>query len=130
MPTYDYQCNKCKQTFEVFQSIKASPLRKAKCEHCGSTQSVRRLISSGGAVIFKGSGFYGTDYRSDSYKNAAKADTGSSASTAPASGDAKSDTAKEDSGKAGTTPSGGEKAKGESSPKPGEGKKKTPKKDG
>ncbi|MDY6913493.1 MAG: zinc ribbon domain-containing protein [Planctomycetota bacterium] len=69
MPTYEYKCNACGKTFEKFQSITAAPVRK--CPLCGR-RAVRRLISAGGAVIFKGSGFYQTDYRSDSYKKAAE----------------------------------------------------------
>lgn len=75
MPTYEYQCKKCGATFDVFQSIKASPLRKAECETCGSKQPVRRLIGTGGALLFKGSGFYQTDYRSKSYHDKAKSET-------------------------------------------------------
>lgn len=74
MPTYDYQCTECGSVFEEFQSIKAKPLRKTLCETCGERRPVRRLIGTGGAVIFKGSGFYQTDYRDDSYRRAAKAD--------------------------------------------------------
>jgi len=71
MPTYDYECQACGHTFEVFQSIKASAIRK--CPAC-SEMKVRRLIGTGGALLFKGSGFYVTDYRSDSYKQKAKSD--------------------------------------------------------
>jgi putative FmdB family regulatory protein len=74
MPTYEYECETCGETFDVFQSIKARPLRKAECSKCGKVRSVRRLIGSGAAVLFKGSGFYETDYRSKSYTNAAKAE--------------------------------------------------------
>lgn len=74
MPTYEYQCKTCGSTFDVFQSITASPLAKAECGQCGAVRPVRRLIGTGGGVIFKGSGFYQTDYRSDSYKKAAKAE--------------------------------------------------------
>lgn len=76
MPTYEYQCDECGSVFDIFQSITASPLRKADCETCGERTKVRRLIGTGGAVIFKGSGFYQTDYRSESYKKAAKAESG------------------------------------------------------
>ena len=72
MPTYDYECQVCGHRFEKFQSITADPV--GKCPTCGENK-VRRLIGTGGAVIFKGSGFYATDYRSDSYKSAAKADS-------------------------------------------------------
>ena len=71
MPTYDYQCNGCGHEFELFQSITARVRRK--CPECGEPQ-LKRLIGTGGAVIFKGSGFYQTDYRSDSYKKAAEAE--------------------------------------------------------
>jgi len=71
MPTYDYQCDACEHKFELFQSIKDEP--KKKCPECGK-QKLRRLFGTGAAVVFKGSGFYQTDYRSDSYKKAAEAD--------------------------------------------------------
>jgi putative FmdB family regulatory protein len=67
MPTYQYICDSCKHQFERFQSIKARPIRK--CPKCGR-RSVQRLIGAGAGIIFKGSGFYQTDYRSDSYKKA------------------------------------------------------------
>ncbi len=66
MPTYEYQCENCGHEFEQFQSITARPLRK--CPNC-KKNSLNRLIGSGAAVIFKGNGFYETDYRSESYKN-------------------------------------------------------------
>jgi putative FmdB family regulatory protein len=75
MPTYEYECKKCGTVFDVYQSIKSTPLRKALCEKCGEVQPVRRLISTGGAVLFKGSGFYQTDYRSDHYKEKAKSES-------------------------------------------------------
>jgi putative FmdB family regulatory protein len=71
MPTYDYVCGKCEHAFEHFQSIKAAPLRK--CPACGMP-ALKRLMGAGGGLIFKGSGFYTTDYRSDSYKKAADGD--------------------------------------------------------
>jgi putative FmdB family regulatory protein len=71
MPTYEYKCNACKHQFEVFQSIKDSP--KRKCPECGKS-ALERLIGTGGAIIFKGSGFYQTDYRSESYKKGAEAE--------------------------------------------------------
>jgi len=67
MPTYDYICEDCDYQFELFQSITARPIRK--CPKCGKL-SVQRLIGAGAGIIFKGSGFYETDYRSDSYKKA------------------------------------------------------------
>jgi putative FmdB family regulatory protein len=71
MPTYDYVCDACQHAFELFQSIKDG--QKRKCPECGR-QKLRRLIGPGGAIMFKGSGFYKTDYRSESYKKAAAAD--------------------------------------------------------
>jgi len=71
MPTYEYRCNVCGHELEQYQSITAEPLRK--CPACGR-QTLRRLIGAGGGIIFKGSGFYQTDYRSDSYKKAAAAE--------------------------------------------------------
>lgn len=70
MPTYDYQCQNCGHEFELFQQMSA-PVKK-KCPECGKLK-LKRLIGSGSAVVFKGSGFYETDYRSESYKNDAKA---------------------------------------------------------
>lgn len=74
MPTYEYECKSCGSVFDLFQSITASPLRKAKCETCGGSRSVRRLIGTGSAVLFKGSGFYHTDYRSEGYKKSAESE--------------------------------------------------------
>ena len=69
MPTYDYQCDACDHEFELFQSM-SDPVKR-KCPKCGK-QKLRRLFGTGAAVVFKGSGFYQTDYRSDSYKKAAE----------------------------------------------------------
>jgi putative FmdB family regulatory protein len=71
MPTYDYRCDACGHEFELFQQMSASV--KKKCPECDKLK-LKRLIGTGSAVMFKGSGFYETDYRSDSYKKAAKAD--------------------------------------------------------
>ena len=71
MPTYDYVCDACDHEFELYQSIKAST--KRKCPSCGRMM-LRRLIGPGAAIVFKGSGFYKTDYRSESYKKAAAAE--------------------------------------------------------
>ena len=79
MPTYDYECKKCGHRFEKFQSITAKAIKK--CPACGKN-SVRRLIGSGAGIIFKGSGFYQTDYRSESYHKAAKAEAGDSTGNA------------------------------------------------
>lgn len=73
MPTYDYVCDGCGHAFELFQSMTDSV--KKTCPECGK-KKLRRLIGAGGAIVFKGSGFYKTDYRSDSYKKAAAADSG------------------------------------------------------
>ena len=71
MPTYDYECDACGHEFELFQGINDSVQRK--CPKCGKLK-LRRLFGTGAAVVFKGSGFYQTDYRSDSYKKRAEAD--------------------------------------------------------
>ena len=71
MPTYEYRCEGCGHEFEELQSFKDEPLKK--CPACGKNK-LRRLFGTGAAILFKGSGFYETDYRSESYKNAAKAD--------------------------------------------------------
>lgn len=75
MPTYEYKCDACGNRFERFQSITAAPLKQ--CPACGKNR-VQRLIGKGAGLIFKGSGFYITDYRSDGYKEKAKAESGSS----------------------------------------------------
>lgn len=98
MPTYEYVCEACDHAFEEFQSISAKPLRK--CPKCGKSR-LKRLIGTGAGVIFKGSGFYQTDYRSESYKKAAKAETESASSASKSSdkavesGSASSSTTKE-----------------------------------
>lgn len=71
MPTYDYRCNACGHAFELFQSM--SEAVKRKCPECGKNK-LERLIGMGAGVLFKGGGFYQTDYRSDSYKQAEAAD--------------------------------------------------------
>ena len=71
MPTYDYVCQACEHEFELFQSITANP--KRKCPECGRLK-LRRLIGPGAAIVFKGSGFYQTDYRSKSYQKGAAAE--------------------------------------------------------
>ena len=81
MPTYDYRCNACGHAFEHFQSIHAPKLKK--CPKCGKPK-LERLIGGGGGLLFKGSGFYITDYRSSSYQEAAKKDSAPAAP--PASG--------------------------------------------
>lgn len=85
MPTYEYVCEKCGHSFDKFQSMKDDALTVCPKDLCGKKTwgkgKVKRQMGSGAGLIFKGSGFYITDYRSEGYKQAAKADTGSSAST-------------------------------------------------
>lgn len=80
MPTYEYECTKCDHTFEIFQSMKDDPLKR--CPECKS--KIRRLLGTGAGIIFKGSGFYETDYRGSSYATDKKADKGSSGKKADA----------------------------------------------
>src|SRR3954469_1377672 len=90
MPTYEYKCTACGHAFERFQSIKAAPIKK--CPECGKSK-VKRLIGLGAGLLFKGSGFYITDYRPESYNTAAKAAAPpSSSDSKPAEGAAKSET--------------------------------------
>jgi len=92
MPTYDYECQACGHTFEKFQSITASAIRK--CPECKKLK-VKRLIGTGAGVIFKGSGFYQTDYRSSSYQSDAQKDKPSASSESKSdSGSSKSDSSK------------------------------------
>lgn len=84
MPTYEYVCDACEHAFEEFQSMSAKHLKK--CPECGKNK-LRRLIGTGAGIIFKGSGFYETDYRSDSYSKDKKAD----AETKSEKSDSKSD---------------------------------------
>jgi putative FmdB family regulatory protein len=90
MPTYDYRCKACNHKFEEFQSMTAPVLKK--CPKCGKA-TLERLIGIGAAVVFKGSGFYQTDYRSESYRKAADADKpATDAKAADSKTDAKSET--------------------------------------
>ena len=100
MPTYDYQCDACDHKFEAFQNFNEAQLKK--CPECKKNK-LRRLFGTGAAIMFKGSGFCQTDYRSDSYKKAAetdkKASEASSASgESKSSGDSKSSTESKSSG--------------------------------
>lgn len=72
MPNYDYECLECGKRFEVFQSMKDDKL--TDCPEADCEGKVKRLLGTGGGIIFKGSGFYQTDYRSSSYQSGAKAD--------------------------------------------------------
>lgn len=105
MPTYDYRCKKCGHTWDEFQSIKAPPSKK--CPECKKL-AAERQISAGAGILFRGSGFYLTDYRSDSYKKAAAADSSSG-------GSAKSDSG---GGSSGKSESGGSKESSKPASKP------------
>jgi putative FmdB family regulatory protein len=111
MPTYDYECDACGHKFELFQSISA-PVEK-KCPECKKLK-LRRLFGTGAAIVFKGSGFYQTDYRSDSYKKAADKDKPSSESKSEKKSESKSESKSNDSKK---------------SSDGGKGERKSPKKD-
>ncbi len=96
MPTYEYECTKCGKVTDIFQPITDKPLRrfrKSDDPNCDCGVAITRLLGRGAGIIFKGSGFYETDYRSDSYKKAAKAEKESS------KGDGKDKAAKGDDGK-------------------------------
>jgi len=82
MPTYEYECDACEHNFDEFQSINDNPLKK--CPKCGKNK-LRRVFGAGAAILFKGSGFYQTDYRSESYQKAAKADQEASKSSSSSS---------------------------------------------
>lgn len=115
MPTYDYVCDACQHAFEEWQSFKDEAL--TKCPQC-KKKKLRRLFGGGAAIIFKGSGFYETDYRKDSYKQAEKADK-----EAQTQEDAKPDTAsasKTETASPSATPAA---AKESTSSKPAKGKK-------
>jgi putative FmdB family regulatory protein len=104
MPTYEYSCEKCGKGFEVFQSMRDEPLRECPKELCRQKKwghgKVKRLLGTGAGLIFKGSGFYITDYRSNSYKEGAKND----APAAPVASGEKPSGAKEGSNSATTAP--------------------------
>src|SRR5689334_1399927 len=82
MPTYEYACEKCGKNFDAFQSMRDEPFKICPKELCRQANwgkgKVKRLLGTGAGLIFKGSGFYITDYRSDSYKNAAKKESSTS----------------------------------------------------
>jgi putative FmdB family regulatory protein len=81
VPTYDYVCDACRHEFEAFESIKADP--QTVCPEC-QEKGLRRKIGAGAAILFKGSGFYQTDYRSESYKKKAAADKPADSTSKPA----------------------------------------------
>ncbi len=109
MPTYEYQCDKCKKTFEFFQSMKDDPVKTCPKEQCRMKTwgkgKVKRLLGTGAGLIFKGSGFYITDYRSEGYKSAASKDSGSGESAAPKEAK-KAEKADKPAGKASDKPKG------------------------
>ena len=90
MPTYEYICSKCAHQFDVFQTITEKPLTVCPKDKCGMKRwgrgKIKRAIGTGAGIIFKGSGFYVTDYRSESYKEAAKKESASPAPVAGADG--------------------------------------------
>ena len=95
MPTYEYECQQCGHRFEEFQSITAEP--RQTCPEASCKGLVKRLIGMGGGLLFKGTGFYITDYRSDGYQKAAKADKDNgSGKTADKKSDGKAKAAKAD----------------------------------
>jgi putative FmdB family regulatory protein len=96
MPTYDYECDACGHKFELFQSISA-PVEK-KCPECKKNK-LRRLFGTGAAIVFKGSGFYQTDYRSDSYNKAADKDKPSSEPKSDSKSESKSESKSSESKK-------------------------------
>ncbi|HEX4590166.1 MAG TPA: FmdB family zinc ribbon protein [Gemmataceae bacterium] len=109
MPTYEYKCDACGHEFDELQSFSADPL--TKCPKC-KKKKLRRLFGTGASIIFKGSGFYETDYRSESYKSGAKAESeatkpaeskGESKDTSSSNGESKPAAKKPAKGKAGTT---------------------------
>ena len=130
MPTYEYQCEKCNQTFETFQSMKdeafvVCPEKLCRLETWGQGK-VKRMIGIGAGLIFKGSGFYTTDYRSTNYKESAKKESGSSKSDdsksgsdkPKESGSSKTEAGKADGAKSGSSP---DKATGSSGATPSTG---------
>ena len=117
MPTYEYVCEKCDHKFDHFQSIKDEPIKVCPQEKCGMKKwgkgKVRRAIGAGAGLIFKGSGFYITDYRSENYKQAAKKESGggeSKSESKPSGGETKSTPAPAKSSGSGSGSSGGSKS--------------------
>ncbi|WCJ57971.1 zinc ribbon domain-containing protein [Fontisphaera persica] len=113
MPTYEYVCEKCQHQFEVFQSMKDEPLTVCPKDKCPQKRwgkgKVRRLLGSGAGLIFKGSGFYITDYRSESYKAAAKKEASPSSSSSTSSSASSSSSGSGSSGSSGGNSGGGSK---------------------
>ncbi len=124
MPTYEYSCETCGKNFDVFQSMRDETFKECPKEHCQQETwqhgKVKRLLGTGAGLIFKGSGFYITDYRSNNYKEGAKKEA-PPAPAATGSGGEKSSSSTEKSSTASTTPAAPAKAP--------EAKPKTPAKD-
>jgi putative FmdB family regulatory protein len=112
MPTYDYVCDACHHEFEEFQSMSADVL--VKCPKC-KKKKLRRLIGAGAAVVFKGSGFYQTDYRSDSYKKSASAEKSASEGSSGGDSSAKSESKSSEAKSSDSKPA---ESKPKSDPKP------------
>src|SRR6056297_3472148 len=108
MPTYDYQCDACGHELEIFQGIN-DPVKK-KCPECGKNK-LKRQFGTGAAIVFKGSGFYQTDYRSDSYKKGAQADKKAGESKSESKSESKGESTSDSSTKkdAGNSDSSGSK---------------------
>jgi len=119
MPTYEYRCEKCQGTFELFQSMKDAALEVCPKEQCRLDTwghgKVKRLLGTGAGLIFKGSGFYVTDYRSPSYKESAKKESGAKEGGTKESGGGKTDSGAAKSG-GGTGSTGGGAASSSSKP--------------
>jgi len=114
MPTYDYECDACGHQFELYQSFSA-PVEK-KCPDCGKLK-LRRLFGTGAAVVFKGSGFYQTDYRSDAYKKAAEKDKPAAESKSETKSDSKAESKSEAKSSDAKKSSDGGKSEKKKSPK-------------
>ena len=104
MPTYDYVCKACEHEWEMFQLMSDNPIRK--CPDCGKLKA-KRIIGAGAGIIFKGSGFYQTDYRSDSYKKAAAADKKSQESASKSESKSSSDSKSSSSDKSSSSSNSG-----------------------
>jgi putative FmdB family regulatory protein len=113
MPTYEYVCTKCDHHFEKFQSMKDKPLEVCPKDLCPQKKwgkgKVKKQVGMGAGLIFKGSGFYSTDYRSEGYKTAAKKDTAPATAAAPAASTSVSPAAAPASAPAASSSAGGQK---------------------
>ena len=128
MPTYEYKCDACGAEFERFQSITAQPIKR--CPECGKAK-VRRLIGTGAGLIFKGSGFYITDYRDKSYTDKAKAESGGGdgqKTGGETKGDSKPETAKADTKSAESKPADAKPSAAKADAKPAKSDSKSSKK--